>query len=76
MNRLQKTQRPPLWTEENIRIQIIKPKNAAYVITKLVLNTTPEDGMTGAKHVRKQNILKLKWLVVSYCDKTVNSFKF
>ena len=71
MNRLQTTQRTPLWTQENIKIQIIRPKNAAYVIIKLVLSTTPEDGMTGMpKHVGKQNILKLKRFVVSYCDKT------
>jgi hypothetical protein len=39
-------------------------------IIKLVLSTTPEDGMTGMpKHVEKQNILKLKRFIVSYCDK-------
>jgi hypothetical protein len=55
----------------------MKPENAAYVIIKLVLSTTPEDGMTGMlKHVGKQNILQLKRSVVSYCYKTVNSFKF
>jgi hypothetical protein len=43
----------------------------------LVLSMTPAYGMTGMpKHVGKQNVLKLKWFVVSYCDKTVNSFKF
>jgi hypothetical protein len=57
-----------------MKSQIIKPENAAYVITKWVLSTTHEDGMTGMrKHVGKQNILKLKLFVVSYCDKTVYS---
>ena len=81
---------PPLWSQENIKSQIIKPENYLiiiyvyfilfiiinYIIIKLVLSSTPEGGVTGLpKHVGKQNILKLKLFVVSYCDETVNSFK-
>jgi hypothetical protein len=39
--------------------------NAAYVIIKLVLSTTPEDGMTVMPKHAGKNILKLKRFLVT-----------